>query len=163
MTEEHEPLQIQGLLIPQRQLPLLLPSASVIEILGYRELRQPQREYPNWLLGHFEWRRLWLPLVSVERLLGVERDALGRRRGRKRIIVIHVFDDRLDHPFVGVDAMGMPRMVNVSEEILMVEPRGAWPDDWPVLYKVKVQETEALILDLDRVGRLVAELETEFV
>ena len=99
----------------------------------------------------------------MERLLGVERDALGRRRGRKRIIVIHVFDDRLDHPFVGVDAMGMPRMVNVSEEILMVEPRGAWPDDWPVLYKVKVQETEALILDLDRLGRLVAELETEFV
>ncbi len=161
MSEEHTPLQIQGLLIPQRQLPLLLPSAAVIEILGYRELRQPEAGHPAWLLGHFEWRHLWLPLISMERLLGVEREQpAGRRRGRKRIIVIHVFDERLEHPFVGVDATGMPRMVNVNEEVLQVAPRGPWPDDWPVLYKVQVQETEALIPDLDRLGRLVAETET---
>jgi len=151
--------EVQGLFIPQRQVPLLLPSAAVIEILGYRELIRDREDAPSWLLGRFEWRHLMLPLVSMEQLLGVEREE--RRRGRKRIIVIHVFDEELEHPFIGVDATGMPRLVNVSEESLRVEAVGDWPDDWPVLYKVRVQETEALVPDLDRLGRLARELEAE--
>ena len=153
---EQEQQEVQGLLIPQRQLPLLLPSASVIEIIGYRELEKEDEDAPGWLLGHFEWRHLKLPLVSMERLLGVERE---ERRGRKRIIVIHVFDDELEHPFIGVEATGMPRLVNVNTESLTVQAEEEWPQDWPVLYKARVQETEALIPDLDRLGRLARELE----
>ncbi|HHH13295.1 MAG TPA: chemotaxis protein CheW [Thiolapillus brandeum] len=148
--------EVQGLLIPQRQAPLLLPSASVIEIIGYRELVRDEGDAPAWMLGRFEWRHLMLPLISMERLLGVERQ---QRRGRKRIIVIHVFDDRLEHPFVGVDATGMPRLVNINDASLEVEAGEAWPSDWPVLYKVKIQETEALVPDLDRLGALAASLE----
>ncbi len=147
--------EIQGLLIPQRQTPLLLPSAAVIEIIGYRELERDDPA-PAWMLGRFEWRHLSLPLLSMERLLGVERQG---RRGRKRIVVIHVFDESLEHPFVGVDATGMPRMVNISDKTLRVEEDRPWPDDWPVLYRVRVQETEALVPDLDRLGALAAELE----
>lgn len=153
-----EAMEIQGLLIPQRQTPLLLPSAAVIEIIGYRELVNGDEAAPSWLLGRFEWRHLMLPLISMERLLGVERE---QRRGRKRIVVVHVFDERLEHPFLGVDATGMPRLANVSEETLVPEDAGSWPEDWPVLYKVRIQETEALVPDLDRLGALVAELEAE--
>jgi len=155
---ENSVQEVQGLLIPQRQLPLLLPSAAVIEIIGYRELIKERDDVPGWLLGHFEWRHLMLPLISMERLLGVERE---ERRGRKRIIVIHVFDDELEHPFIGVEATGMPRLVNVNERSLSVETGEEWPEDWPVLYKARVQETEALIPDLDRLGRLALELEKE--
>jgi chemotaxis signal transduction protein len=156
MSEHHgERTELQGLLIPQRQTPLLLPSAAVIEIIGYRELSADDAA-PSWMLGRFEWRHLHLPLVSMERLLGVSRE---RRRGRRRIVVIHVFDERLEHPFVGVDATGMPRMAHIDEESLEVAERQDWPQDWPVLYKVKVQGTEALGPDLDRLGALVAELE----
>jgi hypothetical protein len=92
----------------------------------------------------------------MERLLGVERE---KRRGRKRIIVIHVFDEALEHPFIGVEATGMPRLVNVNGKTLSVETEETWPQEWPVLYKGRVQETEALIPDLDRLGHLAAELE----
>ena len=153
---ERNDQEVQGLLIPQRKLPLLLPSAAVIEIIGYRELEKDEGDAPGWLLGRFEWRRLMLPLISMERLLGVERE---ERRGRKRIIVIHVFDGELEHPFMGVEATGMPRLVNVNSKTLLVETEEAWPKDWPVLYKARVQETEALIPDLDRLGRLARELE----
>ncbi len=146
----------QCLLIPQRQTPLLLPSASVIEIIGYRELKEGGEAAPAWLLGRFEWRHLQLPLISMERLLGVERQ---RRRGRKRIIVIHVFDERLKYPFVGVDATGMPRLVNIDEAALKVEASEGWPLEWPVLYKVSVQGNEALVPDLDRLGDLIVSLE----
>ena len=154
---EETSLEVQGLLIPQRQKPLLLPSASVIEIIGYRELTPGGEDEPAWLLGRFEWRHLMLPLISMERLLGVERE---QRRGRKRIVVIHVFDEALQHPFVGVDATGMPRLANINEESLELLPSDEWPEEWPVLYKVRVQETEALVPDLDRLGRLAAELES---
>ncbi len=156
--QEEKGLEIQGLLIPQRQIPLLLPSAAVIEIIGYRELMKEDEPAPSWLLGRFEWRHLMLPLISMERLLGVERE---QRRGRRRIVIVHVFDDRLEHPFLGVEATGMPRLAHVNEETLTLEESGGWPDDWPVLYKVRIQETEALVPDLDRLGALVAELEAE--
>ncbi|BAO45491.1 chemotaxis protein CheW [Thiolapillus brandeum] len=145
---------LQGLLIPQRQTPLLLPVSTVIEILGYREIEDADQD-AGWLLGNFSWRNLTLPLISMERLLGVARE---ETRGRKRIIVVHVFSDRLKMPFLGIEATGMPRMVKLNEENLVVIEDDPWPGDWPVSYKVKVQETEALIPDLDRLGELVADL-----
>lgn len=154
---EQTGLEVQGLLIPQRQKPLLLPSASVIEIIGYRELTSGGDDAPAWLLGRFEWRHLILPLISMERLLGVERE---RRRGRKRIVVIHVFNRSLQHPFIGVDATGMPRLANINEESLELLPSEQWPEGWPVLYKVQIQETEALVPDLDRLGQLAEEIES---
>ncbi|WP_457675125.1 chemotaxis protein CheW [Thiolapillus sp.] len=145
---------LQGLLIPQRQTPLLLPVSTVIEILGYREIMDAESG-AGWLLGRFSWRNLTLPLISMERLLGVERE---ETRGRKRIIVVHVFSDRLDAPFVGIEATGMPRMVKLNEENLATVEGEEWPADWPVSHKVRVQEVEALIPDLDRLGELVADL-----
>ncbi len=145
---------LQGLLIPQRQTPLLLPVSAVIEILGYREIMDADSD-AGWLLGRFSWRNLTLPLISMERLLGVERE---ETRGRKRIIVVHVFSDRLEAPFVGIEATGMPRMVRLNEENLGAVEGESWPGDWPVSHKVSVLETEALIPDLDRLGALVADL-----
>lgn len=147
---------IQSLLIPQRQVPLLLPMASVVEIIGYRELSGDEKSQPAWLLGHFSWRHLSLPLISMERLLGVEREG---RRGRRRIVLVHVFADDLEHPFVGIEATGMPRLVNANQETLRIQESGNWPDDWPVVSKLKVQETEALIPDLERLGQLVREIQ----
>ena len=152
----HTDEDLQGLLIPQRQIPLLLPVSTVIEILGYREIVASDTE-AGWLLGNFSWRNLTLPLVSMERLLGVTREET-RSRGRKRIIVVHVFSDRLKAPFMGIEATGMPRMVKLNEENLAAVEDETWPGDWPVSHKVKVQETEALVPDLDRLGELVADL-----
>ncbi|WP_456375843.1 chemotaxis protein CheW [Thiolapillus sp.] len=146
--------ELQGLLIPQRQIPLLLPVSTVIEILGYREISESDHD-ASWLLGSFSWRNLTLPLISMERMLGVARE---ETRGRKRIIVVHVFSDRLKAPFVGIEATGMPRMVKLNEDNLVVVEGESWPADWPVSYRVRVQDTETLIPDLDRLGELVADL-----
>ncbi len=143
--------ELQGLLIPQRQMPLLLPAAAVIEILGYREISEDPSE-ASWLLGSFSWRNLVLPLVSMERVLGVEREG---KRGRKRIIVVHVFSDKLETPFIGIEATGMPRLVTLNEETLEILDGEPWPDEWPISDRVKVQDVEALIPDLDRLGELL--------
>ncbi len=142
---------LQGLLIPQRQMPLLLPAAAVIEILGYREINENTTE-ASWLLGSFSWRNLVLPLVSMERVLGVEREG---KRGRKRIIIVHVFSDKLKTPFIGIEATGMPRLVTLNEENLEVVDGDPWPDDWPISDRVRVQDAEVLIPDLERLGALL--------
>ena len=143
--------ELQGLLIPQRQMPLLLPSSAVIEILGYREVRENTSD-AGWILGTFSWRNLVLPLVSMERVLGVEREG---KRGRKRIIVVHVFSDKLKTPFIGIEATGMPRLVSLNEDTLEVLEGEPWPEDWPISDRVKVQDVEALVPDLDRLGALL--------
>ncbi len=142
---------VQSVLIPQRQTPLLLPSSAIIEILGYRELT-PVAGDVNWVLGEFSWRHLKLPLISMERLLGVERKS---QRGRKRIIVIHVFSKKLRFPFVGIESTGMPRLTGVDAENLKVPQGESWPSDWPISDSVEVQGSKALIPDLDRLGRLL--------
>ncbi|WP_457667423.1 chemotaxis protein CheW [Thiolapillus sp.] len=145
---------LQGLLIPQRQMPLLLPSSAVIEILGYREVSENASD-ASWILGSFSWRNLVLPLVSMERVLGVEREG---KRGRKRIIVVHVFSDKLKTPFMGIEATGMPRLLSLNEETLEVLEGEPWPDDWPISDRVKVQDVEALVPDLDRLGALLQKI-----
>ena len=147
--------ELQGLLIPQRKTPLLLPTAAVIEILGYREITESTADV-SWLLGSFSWRNLQLPLVSIERMLGVEREST---RGRKRIIVIHVFSDKLKLPFIGIEATGMPRLVTLNKDNLEVVTEGdPWPHEWPISDRVKVQDIEALIPDLERLGALLQEV-----
>jgi chemosensory pili system protein ChpC len=143
--------ELQGLLIPQRQMPLLLPAAAVIEILGYREINESGSD-AGWLLGSFSWRNLILPLISMERVLGVEREGT---RGRKRIIVVHVFADKLKTPFIGIEATGMPRLVNLGENTIEVVSGEPWPDDWPISDRIKVQDVEALVPDLERIGSLL--------
>ncbi|WP_456378371.1 chemotaxis protein CheW [Thiolapillus sp.] len=146
--------ELQGLLIPQRQMPLLLPAAAVIEILGYREINENTTE-ASWLLGSFSWRNLVLPLISMERVLGVEREG---KRGRKRIIIVHVFSDKMKTPFIGIEATGMPRLVTLNEDNLELVEGDPWPDDWPISDRVKVQEAEALIPDLERLGALLQKI-----
>ena len=145
--------QVQSVLIPQHQTALLLPSAAVIEILGYRELKEPAYE-SRWVLGEFSWRHLKLPLVSMERLLGVERKT---QRGRKRIIVVHVFSTDLKAPFVGIESTGMPRLIAVDENNLKISKGESWPNEWPITDVVDVLGSQALIPDLQRLGQLVAD------
>ncbi len=151
------PPEVQCLLIPQQQVPLLLPMDTVIEIIGYREPTKGNDSSKEWLLGFFPWRQLSLPLISMKHLLGAKPET-RQRRGRVRIVVVHVFCDDLQHPFVGIMTTGIPRLVKANEESLRMTGTESWPEDWPVISMVKMQWNDAIIPDLDCLGRLVQEL-----
>ena len=65
---------IRGVLITVPQGRLLLPNASVAEVITFSD-PDPIEGAPAWLLGNIRWRGWRLPLLSYSRLAGWSEDA----------------------------------------------------------------------------------------
>src|SRR3546814_15165996 len=60
---------IRGVLIQVGGARLLLPNATISEVLSYAD-PEPVENAPEWLLGRIRWRGWQLPLVSFWRTAG---------------------------------------------------------------------------------------------
>ena len=54
---------IRGVLIQVAEARLLLPNATIAEVLSYAD-PEPVANAPDWLLGRIRWRGWQLPLVA---------------------------------------------------------------------------------------------------
>ena len=62
--------ELRGLLLPVSDANLLLPNATVVEVLSYPDVTRADAGSPDWYLGKFIWRHLTLPLISWGHLSG---------------------------------------------------------------------------------------------
>src|SRR3546814_19288988 len=71
---------IRGVLIQVGGARLLLPNATISEVLSYAD-PEPVEHAPEWLLGRIRWRGWQLPPVSFSRISGLadETGGLGRK------------------------------------------------------------------------------------
>lgn len=71
---------IRGVLIQVADARLLLPNATIAEVLSYAA-PEPLEDAPDWLLGRIRWRGWQLPLVSFARFAGIaeEQGSLGSK------------------------------------------------------------------------------------
>ena len=81
-THRHPTVEndIRGVLIQVAGARLLLPNATIAEVLSYAE-PDPVEDAPDWLLGRIRWRGWQLPLVAFARLAGLADEA--RRPGQQ--------------------------------------------------------------------------------
>ena len=111
------PAQISCLLIPVKHTGLLLPNASVAEVVAYQ---QPEvcPDMPKWLLGFIKWRGLRLPLLSYEAANGSDIAALP---DNARIAVTNTIGEHQPPlSFMAVVTQGIPRLITVQKEELAV-------------------------------------------
>lgn len=155
MTEAQKAAtEIRAVLIPLRSGSLLLPNATVAEVVGYRP-PDPVEGGPDWLLGEVEWRQNRIPVVAFERTLGGESGDAGHRA---RIVVCNTLNGNADRPHIGILAQSIPRLVRVLEAGL--EVREAEIDGAPVLRGVSVNGEAAWIPDLDLLELMVDEAQS---
>ena len=71
---------IRGVLIQTEAARLLLPNATISEVLSYAD-PEPVDDAPHWLLGRIRWRGWRLPLVAFAPFagLGAEHGGLGSK------------------------------------------------------------------------------------
>ena len=102
---------IRGVLIQVADARLLLPNATIAEVLSYAD-PEPVADAPDWLLGRMRWRGWQLPLVSFSRFTGIaeERGGLG-----SKVIVLKALGGDTKHPFFALLTQGFPRLVTVTE------------------------------------------------
>lgn len=139
----HESGDIRGVLIQVGGGRLLLPNATIAEVLSYAEPEAGGDE-ADWLLGRFRWRGWQLPLVAFSRLAGIgeERPGLG-----SKVIVLKALGGDRRLPYFAILTQGFPRLVTVSRTALEVEADEA---DLPagVLARVRLNDDPALLPDL---------------
>lgn len=144
--------EIRGVLIPVGNSSLLLPNAVVAEVIDYRDPSgEVDAEDAAWLRGSVSWRQHKLPLVAFEGLLG-ETFELPRRA---RIAICHALDPDAKQAFIGIVSGGIPRLVRVRESV--IEPLAVTEEDEdrPILARVRVNDVDAIIPDMDKLGSLL--------
>ncbi len=141
---------VRSLWIPLQGLDLLLPNTAVAEISDY-EPPQHLDGAPEWLFGLFPWRGRGVPLLSYERLLGLEAEA--PKRG-SRVVVVNTLNKNPQLPFIGILARAIPRLQQLRDG--MLEARTLSEDDSSsIKARVAVDDDEALIPDLDVLEQLL--------
>ncbi len=135
---------IRGVLIQVADARLLLPNATIAEVLSFASPDAVENA-PAWLLGRIRWRGWQLPLVSFSRFTGLadEEGGLG-----SKVIVLKALGGDPKRPFFALLTQGFPRLVTVTEAALQRqdEEAEALPDG--VLSRVRLNEDEALVPDL---------------
>jgi chemosensory pili system protein ChpC len=144
---------IRGVLIQVAGGRLLLPNATIAEVLSYAE-PEPDANGADWLLGRMRWRGWNLPLVAFSRLAGIGEDKPGL--GSKVSVLKALGGDRR-LPFFAVVTQGFPRLVTVSRTALSVESQDA-PLPRGVQAFVRLNDEPALLPDLLQVEQQLHEL-----
>ena len=144
---------IRGVLIQIGGGRLLLPNATIAEVLSYAE---PERDpdSADWLLGRFRWRGWQLPLIAFSRLAGIGEDRPGL--GSKVIVLKALGGDRRISYFAIV-TQGFPRLVTVSRTALEVDTSDA-PLPTAVQAIVRLNDEPALLPDLLQIEDHLREL-----
>ena len=142
---------VRSVLIPLQGGQLLLPNATVAEVVNYLP-PEPLADVPDWLLGIVSWREQRVPVVSFERLIG---QALDDKPGRQtRLAIFYTLNGNPERPYIAVRADAIPHLVRVSKRNIADEhePKELGPQ---VLRQVQVNGEGAMIPDLDVVEREV--------
>ena len=105
---------IRGVLITVNQGRLLLPNASIAEVITFSD---PDRieGAPAWMLGQIRWRGWRLPLLSFSRFAGWsdEEGQIGAK-----VVVLKALGGNPKLPYFAVLSQGFPRLVTVSRKAL---------------------------------------------
>lgn len=150
MTDEAE--ELYSLLVPLTDDRLIVPRACVAEVVRYTEPDEQEGAH-SWMLGTVDWNGRQLPVVSYEGALGKDVPAAT---GRTRIVVFLASTGQLKTGYFGVLTQGFPQLVRVNRDVLKLEATDGWPDDAPVLCRVKMINEFPLIPDLEKLELMLA-------
>ncbi|MEN1941799.1 chemotaxis protein CheW [Luteimonas sp. MJ174] len=144
---------IRGVLMQVEGARLLLPNATIAEVLSYAE-PEPVADAPDWLLGRIRWRGWQLPLASFSRLAGIAEDVGGLG---SKVVVLKALGGDAHLPYVALLTKGFPRLVTVSRDALVADAgdgdarAGAPGLPLGVLMRVMLNDEAALLPDVDAI------------
>lgn len=143
---------IRGVLISVTEGRLLLPNASVAEVITFAE-PEPLADAPHWLLGRVRWRGWRLPLVSFARMADLAAD---EREFGAKLVVIKALGANPRMPYFAVLSQGFPRLVTVTRQGLIGSGKGV---NLPlgVQMRVMLNDEVAMVPDLASIELLLGE------
>ena len=154
MSDLPLPREIRCVLVPAGSLRLLLPNATVAEVLPMPAAPDPMESAPEWLLGRIAWRGWRVPLVSFTKLAGAPE---GDADLAVRVAVLKALGNNARLPFIAVVTQGFPRLTTLNAELIIPTHDGA-PLPSGVKAQVLVRDDIAVIPDLEGIEAELAAL-----
>ena len=144
---------IRGVMIPVTEARVLLPNASVSEVITYGTPQQIEAA-PEWVYGIITWRGWRIPLFSFSRLAA--RAAEENTSGAK-IAILKALQGNSEMPFMALLAQGFPRLTTITSENLLLEgDQDLLPDG--VRHAVMVNDELAFVPDMDQIEERLLEI-----
>lgn len=150
MSAEDE--ELYSLLVPLADERLIVPRACVAEVVRYTPPVQKEGG-KDWMLGTIGWNGRDLPVVAFEGAIG---NAMPAPTGRTRVVVFYSTTGDVRTGFFGILTQGFPQLVRVNEDVLKLDTSAGWPDDVPVLCRVKMINEFPLIPNLEALEGMIA-------
>ena len=150
MSAETE--ELYSLLVPLSEDRLIVPRACVAEVVRFSNV-ETQEGAHDWMQGTINWNGRPLPVVSFEGAIGKDIPVVT---GRTRVVVFYASTGELRTGFFGVLTQGFPQLVRVNRDVLKLESKDGWPEDAPVLCRVRMINEFPMIPDLEKLESMLA-------
>jgi chemosensory pili system protein ChpC len=147
------PREIRCVLVPVGNLRLLLPNATIAEVIT-QSTPELVAGAPGWLLGRIAWRGWRVPLVSFTELAGTEEGDAGLS---VRVAVLKALGGNPKLPFIAVLTQGFPRLTTLNAELIIPTHDGK-PLPPGVRAHVLVRDDVAMIPDLEWIETTLLDL-----
>ena len=134
-------------LLPLQKSNLLVPEATVAEIIPYEPLQRVP-DSPDWLLGILGWRGVQVPVVSYE-MLTIRRGSFSLVSvSSASLVILRALGGRMELPFFAIVAQTIPRPKQITSEQLFDTGDDLAPTE---LVKARLADEIVSIPDLDHV------------
>lgn len=147
------PREIRCVLVPVGDVRVLLPNATIAEVITQSE-PEPFPGAPKWLLGRISWRGWRVPLVSFTTLAGTEQ---GDAELSVRVAVLKALGGNPKLPFIAMLTQGFPRLTTLNSELIIPTHDGK-PLPAGVRANVLVRDDVAVIPDLEWIEATLTDL-----
>jgi len=150
MSAESE--ELYSLLVPLSEDRLIVPRACVAEVVRFSKADKQEGAH-DWMMGTVNWNGRPLPVVSFEGAIGKDVPIIT---GRTRVVVFHAVGGHLKTGYFGILTQGFPQLVRVNRDVLKLEAKDGWPEDAPILCRVRMINEFPMIPDLEKLEVMLA-------
>jgi chemosensory pili system protein ChpC len=134
---------IECVLIPQFEVNLLLPRASIVDLVDGEDMHIVV-DLQGGIIGKLQWQGWTVPLISFE---AASHDTIPKFNLQTKALIIHSLGDEELRPYIALTVQGDPEVFTLSDSDIKSVGKGKEND----FVKSKVllhAKTEALIPDL---------------
>ena len=109
--------ELPTFVVPLQKSNVLIPNATVAEIIPYEPLQRVQGS-PDWFLGFLGWRGVQVPVASFE-MLTVERASFSLVSvSSASLVVLRAIGENNDFDYCAIVAQALPRLVRLTADEL---------------------------------------------
>lgn len=145
-------VELPTFFVPLQKSNLLIPNATVAEIIPYEPLQRVQ-DTPDWFLGYLGWRGVQVPVVSFE-MLSVERGSFSLVSvASASLVVLKALGGRDGIDFIAIVAQALPQLHRITEDMIFETGEDSTRTE---LAKVRFGNEIVAIPDLDYIEWSVA-------